>query len=120
MLVRNRKGVSRCANACYRSTRLHVVNDVFHLCIRKVAESQLQYEQVGIVDQGETRDVCSVFWVDFTGYGVLAEQHKGLKPVRREHSRQHRQALFRAVFFVAGHKHNSPPSPWSQVWIAWV
>ena len=100
------KRVRRGAEADDRAAAVQVVGDVLHLVVGKILEAQEDDEQVGRLQRLEPGDVRAA-GLDEAGLRIGREEHAALEAVvLRENPRQRRQRFLRAVFMIAGEKHD--------------
>ena len=73
------KRVRRGAKADYRSAAIEVVDDVLHLVVWKVLESEKHDEQVRCLESLEACDV-GTSWFDEPGLRIRREEHVQVNP----------------------------------------
>ena len=73
-----------------------------------MAESREDDHQISGIQRLQPGDIAPVVRADFAGLLIDRKQHRTLEPVPcREQLRQHRQAFFRAIFFITADKYDA-------------
>ena len=99
------KGVRGGAETDDRLARIQELGEVRQTRVRKLAEARADDEQIRICEHLRTTDVLLIVRVDVARLFVRGEKHDAIEAVLLgQNLRQHRHALFCAVFLVTGHE----------------